>query len=83
MRDLVVKYLSKGISRRKFINSLTKAGLTAAAANSVVASVSSVSLGQGADPSAAATAVPAAATPATASASSAIAGVKSFQGPGG
>ena len=80
MRDLVVKYLSQDISRRKFMNGLTKAGLTAAAANSVLASVGSVSLAQGASPPAAA---PSAATPVAASASSAIAGVKSFQGPGG
>jgi len=28
MRDLVVKYLSKGISRRSFVTGLTQAGLT-------------------------------------------------------
>jgi benzoylformate decarboxylase len=81
MRDLVVKYLSQDISRRKFMNGLTKVGLTAAAANSVLASVSSVSLAQTAGPTA--VPAPAMAAPAAASASSAIAGVKSFQGPGG
>ena len=83
MRDLVVKYLSQDISRRKFVNGLTKAGLTAAAANSVLASVGSVSLAQGAGPPAAPAAAAPAAAPAAASASSAVAGVKSFQGPGG
>ena len=36
MRELVVKYLSKGISRRGFVSGLTKAGLTATAAQSVL-----------------------------------------------
>src|SRR5271170_993814 len=81
MRELVVKYLSQDISRRKFVSGLTKAGLTATAANSVLASVGSVSLAQGAGPAPAA-ASPAAA-PAAATAGSAVTGVKSFQGPGG
>ena len=42
MRELVVKYLSKGISRRGFVTGLTKAGLTMTAAQSVLASVSTV-----------------------------------------
>src|SRR5882724_5740899 len=42
MRDLVVKYLSKGVSRRNFVTGLTKAGLTMTAAQSVLSSVSSV-----------------------------------------
>src|SRR6266545_3403683 len=46
MRDLVVKYLSKGVSRRKFVTSLTKAGLTMTAAQSVLSSVSSVTMAQ-------------------------------------
>src|SRR5262252_1341311 len=87
MRELVVKYLSHDISRRKFVSGLTKAGLTATAANSVLASVGSVSLAQGAGPTPATPAAPAAAPPAAAPAAriggSAIAGVKSFQGPGG
>ncbi len=86
MRDLVVKYLSRDISRRKFVSGLTKAGLTATAANSVLASVGSVSLAQGVG-SAPVAPAPATATPSAASAApsagSAIAGVKSFQGPGG
>ena len=36
MRDLVVKYLSKGVSRRSFVTGLTKAGLTMTAAQSVL-----------------------------------------------
>src|SRR5580692_3658879 len=84
MRELVVKYLSHDISRRKFVSGLTKAGLTATAANSVLASVGSVSLAQGAGPAPAApAAAAAAAAPAAATAGSAVTGVKSFQGPGG
>src|ERR1700733_13077591 len=82
MRELVVKYLSHDISRRKFVSGLTKAGLTATAANSVLASVGSVSLAQGAGPAPAAPAAAAAAA-APAAAGSAVTGVKSFQGPGG
>ena len=36
MRELVVKYLSKGVSRRGFVTGLTKAGLTMTAAQSVL-----------------------------------------------
>ena len=43
MRELVVKYLHKEISRRGFVSGLTKAGLTVTAAQAVLASVSSVS----------------------------------------
>src|SRR5262249_36292983 len=46
MRDLVVKYLSKGVSRRNFVTSLTKAGLTMTAAQSVLSSVTSATLAQ-------------------------------------
>src|SRR5262250_3295761 len=46
MRDLVVKYLSKGVSRRNFVTGLTKAGLTMTAAQSVLSSVSTVTLAQ-------------------------------------
>src|SRR2546423_5583324 len=46
MRDLVVKYLSKGISRRGFVTGLTQAGLTRAAAQSGLSSVSTVTHGQ-------------------------------------
>ena len=48
MRELVAKYLSHAMSRRRFVNGLTQAGLTATAAHSVLASVTSVSLAQGA-----------------------------------
>src|SRR5215467_14594558 len=46
MRDLVVKYLSKGVSRRNFVTGLTKAGLTMTAAQSVLSSVSTVAMAQ-------------------------------------
>src|SRR5437016_13408306 len=76
MRELVVKYLSKGISRRSFVTGLTQAGLTMTAAQSVLSSVSTVSQAQvGPMPAAPAAG---AGVPAT------VAGpVKSFQGPGG
>src|SRR6516162_9024390 len=93
MRELVAQYLSHSISRRRFVRGLTKAGLTATAAQSVLGAVTSVSFAQGAGtapymPQGNATApvpylphnveVPAPArTPAT------IAGVKPFQGTGG
>jgi hypothetical protein len=87
MRELVVKYLSSGMSRRQFVGGLTKAGLTATAAQSVLASVNTVSLAEGTPPPpvtppAAAAAAPAATVPA-APAGGAVAGVKPFQGPGG
>jgi len=47
MRELVAQYLSKSISRRRFVNGLTKAGLTATAAQSVLGAAASVSLAQG------------------------------------
>ena len=46
MRDLVVKYLSQGMSRRGFVSGLTKAGLTVTAAQSVLSSVATVSHAQ-------------------------------------
>src|SRR5438876_11771123 len=84
MRELVAQYLSQGMSRRKFVTGLTKAGLTATAAHSVLASVSAVSLAQGA-PAPAAAAAPAApaAVPAASGAGAGVAGVKAFQGTGG
>src|SRR6201981_758712 len=45
MRDLVARYLSQGISRRGFVGGLTKAGLTATAAQSVLTAVASVNSG--------------------------------------
>ena len=47
MRELVAQYLSKSISRRRFVNGLTKAGLTATAAQSVLGAVTSVSFSNG------------------------------------
>ena len=76
MRELVAKYLSKGISRRGFVGGLTKAGLTLTAAQSVLSSVSSVSRAQVPAPAPSTPAVPAA--PAAASGA-----VKAFQGTGG
>ena len=46
MRELVTRYLHHSLSRRGFVRGLTKAGLTATAAQSVLGSVSSVSLAQ-------------------------------------
>jgi benzoylformate decarboxylase len=87
MRELVVKYLSQGISRRGFVGGLTKAGLTATAAQSVLSAVTSVSYAQGASqqPSPQPTPVPAApaAGEASAPAATAVTGVKPFQGAGG
>jgi benzoylformate decarboxylase len=84
MRDLVARYLSRGISRRGFVGGLTKAGLSATAAQSVLTAVASVSPGyaQGAGPQAGS--VPAVPPPAPAApAATAVAGVKPFQGTGG
>ena len=84
MRELVVKYLSKGISRRGFVTGLTKAGLTMTAAQSVLSSVSSVSYAQGAGPAPPAVA-PRPRQPRLRQRAQrrAVAGVKAFQGTGG
>ncbi|HMA74969.1 MAG TPA: thiamine pyrophosphate-binding protein, partial [Xanthobacteraceae bacterium] len=84
MRELVARYLSQGISRRGFVGGLTKAGLTATAAQSVLTAVASVSSvhAQGSGPQAGP--APAAPAPAPAApAATAVAGVKPFQGTGG
>jgi benzoylformate decarboxylase len=47
MRELVARFLSRSISRRRFVSGLTRAGLTAAAAQSVLGAVTSVSHAQG------------------------------------
>src|SRR5215468_4660843 len=78
MRELVAEYLSKKLSRRGFVGGLTKAGLTATAAQSVLSAVTSVSYAQGTP--AQTTPAPSAAAPAAAAA---VSGVKPFQGPGG
>jgi hypothetical protein len=67
MRELVSRFLSDTLSRRDFLDGLTKTGIGLAAAESVVNSVSSVAAAQ-----------EAASAPATA-----IAKVKQFQGTGG
>src|SRR2546421_9128010 len=84
MRKLVAEYLSDSISRRTFVGGLTKAGLTATAAQSVLSAVVSVSYAQGAgpQPNPPASSAPAAA-PGAAPAASAVAGVKPLQGTGG
>ena len=84
MRELVAQYLSHSISRRRFVGGLTKAGLTATAAQSVLTAVTSVSYAQGAgpQPNPPPATAPAAAAAARAPAAS-VAGVKPFQGPGG
>src|SRR5262249_43106071 len=81
MRELVARYLSERISRRGFVGGLTKAGLTASAAQSVLSAVASVSPGyaQGAGPHPDAAPV----APAPAPGATAVAGVKPFQGTGG
>ena len=84
MRELVARYLSQGISRRGFVGGLTKAGLTASAAQSVLTAVASVNSvhAQGAGPQAGS--APAAPAPAPAApVATAVAGVKPFQGTGG
>src|SRR5262245_9040882 len=79
MRDLVAQYLSQSLSRRGFVGGLSKAGLTAAAAQSVLSAVTSVSYAQGAGPQPG----PAAPTVAAEPASPATSGAKPFQGTGG
>src|SRR5882757_7746917 len=89
MRELVANYLNHSLSRRGFVRGLTKAGLTATAAQSVLSSVSSVALAQSAAPAAPAAAAPAAAAAtvpaaaASAATGAATGAVKSFQGSGG
>src|SRR5262245_48729571 len=83
MRELVVKYLHKKISRRGFVGGLTTAGLTATAAQGVLASVNSV-YAQGPPAPPPAGGAPAAAPPAaTVGQVTSTGPVKSFQGTGG
>lgn len=67
MRELVSRYLSDGLSRRDFLDGLTKTGIGLAAAEGVVNAVSSVAVAQ--------TPLPARGT--------GVAKVKQFQGTGG
>src|SRR5215470_14487152 len=90
MRELVAQYLSHSISRRRFVRGLTKAGLTATAAQSVLGAVTSVSFAQGAGntpyvPQGNATApIPYLPHETNAPGSApAVTGVKPFQGTGG
>ena len=82
MRELVVKYLNKEMSRRNFVGTLTKAGITVTAAQGVLASVSSVSVAQTGPAPPAGAAAAAAAAPATAGQAT-TAAVRAVQGTGG
>ena len=84
MRELVAEFLSHSISRRRFVNGLTKAGLTATAANSVLAAVTSVGQAEGGTATSAVPYVPpdAQARPPSRTSGS-VSGVKPFQGTGG
>jgi benzoylformate decarboxylase len=84
MRELVAKFLSRSISRRRFMDGLTKAGLTATAAQSVLSAVTSPGFAQNGTATATVPYVPAdddaagkPGAPAT------VTGVKPFQGTGG
>ena len=46
MRELVARYLSHSITRRGFLKGLTRAGVTLAAAQSVLQSLDQVALAQ-------------------------------------
>jgi benzoylformate decarboxylase len=86
MRELVVQYLSHTMSRRRFVNGLAKAGLTASAAQSVLAAVTSVASAQGAGTATAPVPYVPAPQPAgrgRAPAPAGIWGVNQFQGTGG
>src|SRR5579864_7892372 len=84
MRELVARYLSRPMSRRRFVSGLTKAGITATAANAVLDSVTSVALAQqGAGAATAPVPYVPSETPRPAANASAVAGVKPFQGTGG
>src|SRR3984957_16111732 len=86
MRELVANFLSRSISPRRFMDGLTKAGLTATAAQSVLSAVTSPGFAQTGTGTATATVpyVPAdedaAGKP---SAPATVTGVKPFQGTGG
>src|SRR5262249_22641792 len=86
MRELVARYWRQGISGRGCVGGLTRPGLTATAAQSVLTAVASVSPGHAQGAGSSGDSAPAAAAPApaaTAPAATAVAGVKPFQGTGG
>jgi thiamine pyrophosphate-dependent acetolactate synthase large subunit-like protein len=83
MRELVARHLSRPMSRRRFVSGLTKAGLTATAANAVLDSVTSVAFAQGAGSATAPVPYLPSDTPRSAAGASAVAGVRPFQGTGG
>jgi thiamine pyrophosphate-dependent acetolactate synthase large subunit-like protein len=83
MRELVVQYLNKRISRRGFVGGLTKAGITMTAAQGVLASVNSVSLAQTGPAAAPAAGASGAAATVGQAAAKVVGPVKAFQGPGG
>jgi benzoylformate decarboxylase len=84
MRELVARYLSRPMSRRRFVSGLTKAGITATAANAVLDSVTSVAFAQqGAGSATAPVPYVPSETPRPTANASAVAGVKPFQGTGG
>jgi benzoylformate decarboxylase len=82
MRELVAEYLSRSISRRRFVKGLTKAGLTATAAQSVLGAVTSPGLAQG-TATAQVPYVPADAEVGPFNPPGGVSGVKQFQGTGG
>ncbi len=82
MREIVAKYLSRSMSRRRFVDGLTKAGLTATAAQSVLSAVSTPVLAQ-ANATAPVPYLPHDDDASAPARPSTVAGVKQFQGTGG
>jgi benzoylformate decarboxylase len=89
MRELVARYLSGSLSRRGFLRAMAKAGVTAAAAESVLRSASAVAqtvppvTGPAAAPATNVPLAPAPAATAPGAVSTGSAAARSFQGPGG
>ncbi len=82
MREIVAKYLTRSMSRRRFVDGLTKAGLTATAAQSVLSAVSTPVLAQ-ANATAPVPYLPHDDDASAPARPSTVAGVKQFQGTGG